>query len=192
MNQGNIMILEAQLGNISEFPAHAVVNAAKESLLGGSGVDGAIHKEAGPQLLEACKALPEIKPGVRCPTGRAIFTKAFDMVWNRYIIHTVGPIYDENDVEGCQRKLTNCYKNSIKLAINLGVDSIAFPAISTGVYGYPLHDATLVAILACMEMAEKTNKNFRVSFVCFDERSFLVYDRILQAYKNEWYTKVEV
>jgi O-acetyl-ADP-ribose deacetylase (regulator of RNase III) len=130
--------------DITTLAVDAIVNAANESLLGGGGVDGAIHRAAGPALLAACRALPEVRPGVRCPTGEARITPGFALP-ARFVIHTVGPVW-----HGGQRNepalLASCYTNCLKLARGEGVESIAFPAISAGIYGYPPEAAAEVAI----------------------------------------------
>jgi O-acetyl-ADP-ribose deacetylase (regulator of RNase III) len=138
------MELDVHQVDITTLAVDAIVNAANATLLGGGGVDGAIHHEAGPRLLEACRALPEIRPGVRCPTGEARITPGFDLP-ARYVIHTVGPVWrgGGNDEAGL---LASCYRNSLQLALDRDLDSIAFPAISCGAYGYPIPDATRVAV----------------------------------------------
>lgn len=130
--------------DITTLAVDAIVNAANERLLGGGGVDGAIHRAAGPDLLEACRALPEVRPGVRCPTGEARITDGFNLP-ARHLIHTVGPIWKD----GTQREpelLASCYAESLRLAREHGLDSIAFPAISCGVYGFPLQQAAQIAV----------------------------------------------
>lgn len=131
-------------GDITTLAVDAIVNAANESLLGGGGVDGAIHRAAGPRLLAACRTLPEHPRGVRCPTGEARITPGFNLP-ARFVIHTVGPVWhggarDEADL------LAACYHASLRLAQEHGVASIAFPAISAGVYGYPAEAAARVAV----------------------------------------------
>jgi O-acetyl-ADP-ribose deacetylase (regulator of RNase III) len=130
--------------DITTLDMDAVVNAANESLLGGGGVDGAIHRAAGPALLAACRALPEMRPGVRCHTGEARITPGFALP-ARHVIHTVGPVWHGGG-RGEPDLLAACYRNSLKLARENGVESIAFPAISAGVYGYPGDAAARVAI----------------------------------------------
>jgi len=137
----SIEVIEA---DITTLPADAVVNAANESLLGGGGVDGAIHRAAGPQLLEACRALAQVRPGVRCPTGEARITPGFSLP-ARFVIHTVGPVW-RGGTHGEALQLANCYRASLQLALDNAVDRIAFPAISCGVYGYPVEAACTIAV----------------------------------------------
>jgi len=125
----------------------AIVNAANERMLGGGGVDGAIHRAAGPGLVEACKQVPEVLPGVRCLTGEARITAGF-LLPAGFVIHTVGPIYSSHAKSS--HLLANAYKNSLLLANNRGLQAVAFPAISCGAYGYPLDDAATVAIQAIL------------------------------------------
>lgn len=147
-----IRLIEADL---TELRVDAVVNAANETLLGGGGVDGAIHRAAGPALLDACRALPQQRPGVRCPTGEARITAGFALP-ARFIIHAVGPIW-QGGAHGEPGQLAACYRNSLLLAQEHGLTSIAFPAISCGVFGYPPEKAARVALtaLARMDLADK-------------------------------------
>jgi len=138
------MELDVRQADITTLAVDAVVNAANETLLGGGGVDGAIHRAAGPRLLQACRDLPEVRPGVRCPTGEARITPGFDLPAH-YVIHTVGPVW-RGGGEGEADLLAACYRNSLRLATEHGLDSLAFPAISCGVYGYPVRAAARVAV----------------------------------------------
>lgn len=140
--------LVVQSGDITTMEVDAIVNAANERMLGGMGVDGAIHLQAGPQLLEACRAVPEVSSGVRCPRGEARLTDAFNLP-SRYVIHTVGPIYESASVS--RPILASAYRNSLALAQAQELSSIAFPAISCGVYGYPLESAAAVAVETCLD-----------------------------------------
>jgi O-acetyl-ADP-ribose deacetylase (regulator of RNase III) len=130
--------------DITTMQVDAIVNAANQRMLGGGGVDGAIHRAAGPQLLEACRAIAQVRPGVRCPTGEARITPGFRLP-ARFVIHTVGPVWSGggNDED---RLLAACYRNALRLAADNGVRTIAFPAISCGVYGYPPARAARIAV----------------------------------------------
>ena len=136
-----IHVLQA---DITLLKVDAIVNAANERMLGGGGVDGAIHDAAGPELRRACKQVPEILPGVRCPTGEARITPAFALP-ARYVIHTVGPVW-RGGTHHEPRLLANCYRNSLALAQEHQLQSIAYPAISCGVFGYPVQEAARVAV----------------------------------------------
>ena len=159
--------LDARICDITTLHVDAIVNAANSSLLGGGGVDGAIHRAAGPGLLEECRTLNG------CRTGEAKITKGYDLP-AKYVIHTVGPIYSGRKQDSID--LYNCYFNSLELAKKNDIHSIAFSAISTGVYGYPLEDATKVAVGAVREwLKENEAYEIDVLFSCFGERAFLVY-----------------
>ena len=153
-------------GDITKVTADAIVNAANSSLLGGGGVDGAIHRVGGPKILEACKQI--VARQGSCATGEAVVTTAGDLP-ARLVIHTVGPVW-----QGGSRNeavlLGNCYKNSLELALENGCRSIAFPNISTGVYGYPKAEAAKIAIDVVSEFLFK-RKGMEVIFVCFDEEN---------------------
>ena len=155
--------LSAERGDITRVAVDAVVNAANERMLGGGGVDGAIHRAAGPRLLEACRAVSEVRPGVRCPTGEARITPGFDLP-ARYVIHTVGPVYrgEARDAE----LLASAYRSSLELAAQTGIAEIAFPAISCGVYGYPLDEAANIAVSVAREAGSPLAE---VRFVLFSD-----------------------
>jgi O-acetyl-ADP-ribose deacetylase (regulator of RNase III) len=157
--------LRLERGDLASVAADAIVNAANEGMLGGGGVDGAIHRAAGPRLVEACRAIPEVRPGVRCPTGEARITPGFDLP-ARYVIHTVGPVYDSPARSA--PVLASAYRASLALAIEHDLRDVAFPAISCGVYGYPLGEAARVALETCREHAGTLA---RVRFVLFDDRA---------------------
>lgn len=129
-------------GDITTHTVDAIVNAANPTLLGGAGVDGAIHRAAGPALLAVCRKLPEVAPGVRCPTGEARITEGF-LLRASYVIHTVGPVHRGNADDA--ELLASAHRASLRLAVEHGLRSIAFPAISCGVYGYPSDDAAAIA-----------------------------------------------
>ena len=131
-------------GDITTLAVDAIVNAANQVMLGGGGVDGAIHDAAGEELFKACLKVPEVRPGVRCPTGEARITSGFKLP-AKFVIHTVGPVYRDGQ-HGEPEKLAACYRNSLALAAENGCKSIAFPCISTGVYGYPIEEAAKIAV----------------------------------------------
>lgn len=131
-------------GNITTVEVDAIVNAANQLMLGGGGVDGAIHAAAGPELREACRNVPLVRPGVRCPTGEARITPGFRLP-AKYVIHTVGPVW-RGGRSGEAELLSACYANSLSLATEHGLRSIAFPAISCGAYGYPVEEACSIAV----------------------------------------------
>ncbi|WP_372797668.1 O-acetyl-ADP-ribose deacetylase [Litorivivens sp.] len=151
------MQLEVVVGDITEMPVDAIVNAANNSLLGGGGVDGAIHRAAGPALLEACKKLGG------CETGQAKITPGFQLP-SRYVIHTVGPVWQGGQV-GEAGMLASCYRNSLALAAEHNCRAVAFPAISCGVYGYPVELAVPIAVDTVRRHAVVES----VVFVCFSE-----------------------
>ena len=154
-------------GDITKLDCDGIVNAANRSLLGGGGVDGAIHRAAGPELLAECRTLHG------CRTGEAKITKGYRLK-AKYIIHTVGPIYSGTAEDVTQ--LADCYRNSLDLAKEHDVHSIAFPAISTGVYGYPLEDATEIAVKTVAQWLEAhADYAMQVIFCCFDARTERVY-----------------
>jgi O-acetyl-ADP-ribose deacetylase (regulator of RNase III) len=163
--------IEIQKGDITKLKVDAIVNAANTSLLGGGGVDGAIHRAAGPGLLEFNKKLGG------CKTGEAKITPGFNLQ-SKFIIHTVGPVWNggKNNED---KLLSNCYRNSLMLAAENNIKSIAFPAISTGVYRFPLERAAQIAVKEVNEFLSQ-NKSFeKVSFVCFDKENFEIYSQLL-------------
>jgi len=141
----------------------AAVDAANERMLGGGGVDGAIHRAAGPELLAACRAVPEVRPGVRCPTGEARITPGFRLLAS-WVIHTVGPVYRGRPEDA--RLLASAHRGALELAERQGIRTIAFPAISCGVYGYPPEEAAPIAIGVVRERAWRLDE---VRFVLFTD-----------------------
>lgn len=166
------MKIEIQKADIAKLKVDSIVNAANTSLLGGGGVDGAIHRAAGPQLLEFNKKLGG------CKTGEAKLSPGFNLP-AKFIIHTVGPVWSGgNNNEG--KLLANCYINSLKLAMENDVKSIAFPAISTGIYGFPSELAAKIATSKVKNFLEKNNSIKKVIFVCFDDNTFNIYKKLVQ------------
>ena len=164
-------------GNIVELDTDAVVNAANERMLGGGGVDGAIHRAAGRGLYEACLKTPEVRPGVRCPTGEARVTPGFALP-AKFVVHTVGPVW-RGGGHGEPALLASCYRGSLALAVASGCRSVAFPCISTGVYGYPVEAAARIAVREVRAFLE-TRPDLEVVFCCFSERDERVYRELLE------------
>lgn len=167
------MNIELLKGDITQINTDAVVNAANSSLLGGGGVDGAIHRAGGQQILEECKEIRN-RQG-KCKTGEAVVTTAGNLP-AKYVIHTVGPIWNNNEEE-CSELLANCYKNSLKLAESLGVKTISFPNISTGVYGFPKQLAAKIAVAEVQNFQSEIIE--KVIFVCFDDNNEKIYRELL-------------
>lgn len=157
--------------DITTLKVDAIVNAANSSLLGGGGVDGAIHRAAGPQLLAACRNLHG------CPTGQAKITPAFDLPM-QWIIHTVGPVWHGGQQNEAQR-LASCYQACLTLAEQHAIHQLAFPCISTGVYGYPAQQAAEIAVHTVSQWLQQTHVNIEVMFCCFDATSLAIYQDLL-------------
>ncbi|GAB3025155.1 O-acetyl-ADP-ribose deacetylase [Oleiagrimonas citrea] len=171
------MELIRQRADITTLELDAIVNAANPTLLGGGGVDGAIHRAAGPRLLAACRDIEEIRPGVRCPTGEARITPGFDLPAH-HVIHTVGPVWRGGDQQE-SALLAASYRNSLRLAIEHGCRHLAFPAISCGVYGYPLDDAARIAVDTLRETG--TGHAIRIVLCSFDNAVDAAWQRALNA-----------
>ena len=161
------------LGDITEQAVDAIVNAARQSLLGGGGVDGAIHRAAGPRLLDACRTIGG------CPTGEARVTEGYDLP-ARHVIHTVGPVWKggKHDEEAL---LAACYCNSLARAVEIEARTVAFPSVSTGVYRFPLDRAAPIALGAVRDHLAVHELPERVTFVLFDQRTYAAYERALAA-----------
>ncbi len=155
--------IQIVVGDITKERVDAVVNAANTSLLGGGGVDGAIHRAAGPELLHACRLLHG------CPTGEAKTTLGFNLP-ARFVIHTVGPVWRDG-IHGEPELLASAYRNSLLEAVRVGAKSVAFPAISTGVYHFPKEEAAVIAVTTVREFLENHPEIEEVRFVCFSEES---------------------
>ncbi|SJM37401.1 O-acetyl-ADP-ribose deacetylase [Psychrobacter pasteurii] len=178
-NQGNehLVTLKVIQADITTLPLDAIVNAANSSLLGGGGVDGAIHRAAGPELLAYCRTLNG------CPTGEAKISPGFKLP-AQYVIHTVGPVWHGGG-QGEPELLASCYRNSIQLTVDNNITSIAFPAISTGVYGYPIEQATEIAIASVIgsvkQAALSGSAIEEVVFCCFSASDAAIYQQKLEA-----------
>jgi O-acetyl-ADP-ribose deacetylase len=167
--------LEALQGDITRLEVDAIVNAANTSLLGGGGVDGAIHRAAGPELLQECRTLGG------CPTGEARITRGYRLP-ARWVIHTVGPVYRGQPRD--RELLAGCYRNSLELAARNGVATIAFPAVSCGVYGYPIEEACPIALDATLEALGAHPSIAQVFFTLFSAADLAVYRRHLEALRT--------
>jgi O-acetyl-ADP-ribose deacetylase (regulator of RNase III) len=175
LSQARIQVVNA---DITTLRVDAIVNAANERMLGGGGVDGAIHRAAGRELFDACKAIPEVRPGVRCPTGEARITPGFDLP-SKFVIHTVGPVWHGGGQHE-DKLLANCYRNSLELAAAHDLKSVAFPAISTGLYGYPLDRATKIAVGEVREFLA-SHSDITVTFCCFGIEALRAYRDALES-----------
>lgn len=163
--------IEIIQGDITKQKVDAIVNAANKSLLGGGGVDGSIHKASGPQLLEECKNLGG------CQTGEAKITKGYNLP-AKWVIHTVGPVWKDGDNDE-DEMLVRCYNNSLKLADQNRIKTIAFPAISTGAYGFPVERASRIAIDQIIQFLENNSIIEKVILVCFSEKDYNHYQKAL-------------
>ena len=164
--------IEIRQGDITRLDVDAIVNAANTRLLGGGGVDGAIHRAAGPQLLEECRTIGG------CPTGEARITAGYNLP-ARHVIHTVGPVYSGKPQDS--RLLTYCYLNSLTLAVENNLASVAFPAISCGVYGYPIEDACKIAVDTSCNFLKVNPSLKNITFILFSEKDCAVYQARLKS-----------
>ncbi|MFH0735741.1 MAG: O-acetyl-ADP-ribose deacetylase [bacterium] len=171
------IIIEVVLGDITKLEVDAIVNAANNSLLGGGGVDGAIHRTAGKGLLEECKKLNG------CKTGDAKITKGYNLL-AKNVIHTVGPVWSGGK-SGEPELLKDAYLSCLKLAVNNNIKTIAFPSISTGIYGYPIELASLIAINTVKQFLANSNSLKKIYFVCFCKNDYDVYTKQLGILKND-------
>lgn len=167
-------------GDITKQQVDAIVNAANSSLMGGGGVDGAIHRSGGPLILEECRKIVDKQGG--CATGEAVITTGGNLP-AKFVIHTVGPVWNGGR-KGEAIKLADCYRNSLQLAVNYNLVSIAFPNISTGIYGYPKKDAAEIAIATIIDFLKTNSSIEKVLFVCFDEENYLLYESVLAKANN--------
>jgi O-acetyl-ADP-ribose deacetylase (regulator of RNase III) len=166
-------MIKLVLGDITKLEVDAVVNAANSSLLGGGGVDGAIHRAAGPELLRECRTLGG------CATGEAKLTGGYQLP-ARHVIHTVGPVW-HGGASGEANRLQGCYRRSLEIARDKGLHSIAFPCISTGVYGYPPEPAAGIAVKTVQDFLAETRYDIEVTFCCFLESDYAIYLDLVKA-----------
>ncbi len=166
--------IEIVLGDITKLQVDAIVNAANHSLLGGGGVDGAIHRAAGPELLKECQNLKG------CETGYAKLTKGYNLP-AKYVIHTVGPVWKGGNQKEAEL-LSSCYKQSLKIAETLKIKTIAFPNVSTGVYQFPKNEAASIAIESVSEFIKKNAQPCKVIFCCFDQENYTIYTQIMDKF----------
>lgn len=172
MDKDILAKLEVRQGDITRLDVDAIVNAANTKLLGGGGVDGAIHRAAGPQLLEECRTIGG------CPTGEARITGGYNLP-ARHVIHTVGPVYSGKPQDS--RLLTSCYFNSLTLAVENNLATIAFPAISCGVYGYPIEDACKIAVDTGCDFLKANPSVQKIIYILFSEKDCAVYQAYLKS-----------
>lgn len=162
--------IELIKADITQVSVDAIVNAANPSLTGGGGVDGAIHREGGPAILEECRAIVSRQGG--CKTGEAVMTTAGQLP-SKFVIHTVGPVWKGGSANE-REELANCYRNSLKLAVENRCKTMAFPNISTGIYGFPKEEAAKIAVETVVFFISKNPELEKIVFVCFDEENYIL------------------
>ncbi len=167
--------IEVLQGDITKLDVDIIVNAANKDLIGGGGVDGAIHRAGGPEIAEACKAIREKSGG--CPTGQAVITPA-GRLKSKFVVHAVGPVWHGGGHEE-RELLSSAYRSSLALALSNSAASIAFPNISTGVYGFPKEEAATIAIDAVGKFVKQHVATMRIVFCCFDEENYRIYKKLL-------------
>ena len=177
MNKTEVQIGKARIrlvqGDITDMETDAIVNAANRSLMGGGGVDGAIHRKGGPRILEECRKIRQTEYPNGLPTGKAVVTSGGNLK-AKYVIHTVGPVWEDGN-EGEAELLADAYRNSLDLAVSKRLRTVAFPSISTGAYGYPILEASRVALRTVKMFLENKGGLDRVVFVLFSERDLKTY-----------------
>lgn len=180
MEEQAVMVDQTRLslvqGDITKRTTDAIVNAANSSLMGGGGVDGAIHRAGGPAILEECKGI--VSRQGRLPTGRAVITTGGNLA-ARHVIHTVGPVW-RGGTQGERELLASAYRESLKVAVENGLSTVSFPSISTGAYGYPVEEAAEVALTAVIDYVRNATALREVTFVLFDSRTLSCYARALK------------
>ena len=165
--------LKAVKADITTLAVDAIVNAANSSLMGGGGVDGAIHRAAGPELVDECLKLGG------CQTGEAKITQGFRLP-AKYVIHAVGPVWN-GGIQGEEKLLAACYRRALEIAVDLKLETVAFPAISTGIYGFPMEKAANIAVKTVKQLIDQPTSLKEVVFCCFSEPDYLVYQALLKA-----------
>lgn len=173
-------IIELIKGDITKLKIDAIVNAANNGLFGGGGVDGAIHRAGGKEIDDQCKVIRERQGG--CKTGEAVITTGGDLE-AKYVIHTVGPVWN-GEKNGAEEFLSNCYKNSLNLAVEKNIETIAFPCISTGIYGFPKDLAAEIAISSIIQFLKGNTSIKKIIMVCFENESFKIYKKLLGLYNS--------
>ncbi len=181
MSANKTASIEVIRGDITRVQADAIVNAANSSLLGGGGVDGAIHRAGGPKILEECRKIIARQGG--CKTGDAVITTVGELP-AKFVIHTVGPVWNGGE-KGEAQKLADCYRKSMQLAVDHGCQTIAFPNISTGIYKFPKRDAAQIAVSTVSDFLSRLDQHIKVFFVCWDDENALFIQQELDGYTSD-------